>query len=175
MMPSRTILQRTILAGAALAALGLAVAAGAADPAPTASPGGATGFEEEFKRADTNKDGKLSKDEAMASGFFTSGSFNDVDQDHDGTVTLFELGDALQKRLRQWSSSGGSADTDGDGYVSEEEARAAGPSFLAMFKREDVKGEHRVRDEQFEIGIRTWSYSETRDRGVVPNIINKKF
>jgi hypothetical protein len=153
---------------------GALVPAFADDPAPAATSG-AVAFEAEFKRADVDKDGKLSEEEAVAAGFFTDGSFKDVDEDRNGTVTLFELGDALQQRLRQWTSDGERADTDKDGYVSEEEAEAAGPSFLEIFKRANHTGDGRIARDKFDVYVRESYYSETSDRGVVPNIIEKRF
>jgi hypothetical protein len=161
---------------ASLALLALVASPARAQQPPAASPGSdAAAFSEDFKRADTNHDGKLSPEEAAAAGFFTNDSFDDVDEDHDGTVTLFELGDAMQKRLRQWSSQAQGADTNHDGFVSEEEAEAAGPSFLAIFKRVDRNGDHRIEVDKFDTYVHDSYYSETNTRSVVPNIINKKF
>jgi Ca2+-binding EF-hand superfamily protein len=174
MISLSTIPLRTALASLALLSIGTLVPALAADPAP-APTGGAVAFQEEFKRADVNKDGKLSEEEAVAAGFFTDGSFKDVDEDKNGTVTLFELGDALQQRLRQWTSDGERADTDKDGYVSEDEAEAAGPSFLDIFKRANRDGDGRIARDKFDVYVRESYYSETSDRGVVPNIIEKRF
>jgi EF hand len=175
MTPLWTILQRASLAGLAVLAFGAALPARAQEPSPAASASRNVAFEEEFKRADTDKDGKLSEQEAIAAGFFTDGSFKDVDEDKDGTVTLFELGDALQQRLRQWSSGAEQADTDKDGFVSEEEAEAAGPSFLEIFKRVNRNGQERIARDKFDVYVRDSYYSETSDRGVVPNIFNKRF
>jgi hypothetical protein len=170
-----TILRRASVLALALLALGSALPAGAQESAPAAAAGNAKALDDEFKRADTDHDGKLSEEEAVAAGFFTDGSFKDVDEDKDGTVTLFELGDALQQRLRQWSSGAERADTNKDGYVSEEEAEAAGPSFLDIFKRVNRNGQGRIARDKFDVYVRDSYYSETSDRGVVPNIFNKRF
>jgi len=170
-----TILQRTSLAGLVLLAVGATAPAWAQEPAPAASASSAKALDEQFKRADTNHDGKLSEEEAISAGFFTDGSFKDVDEDKDGTVTLFELGDALQQRLRQWSSGAERADTNKDGFVTEEEAEAAGPSFLEIFKRVNRNGQERIARDKFDVYVRDSYFSETSDRGVVPNIFNKRF
>lgn len=167
--------QRAALAALTALTFGATAPTSAQQATPAAAAGGAVAFEEEFKRADTDKDGKLSEQEAIAAGFFTDGSFKDVDEDKDGTVTLFELGDALQQRLRQWSSGAEQADTDKDGFVSEEEAEAAGPSFLDIFKRVNRNGQERIARDKFDVYVRDSYYSETSDRGVVPNIFNKRF
>ena len=174
-MSSATILRRASLAGVAFLAFATAWTAHAEEPSSAAAKGGPVPFEEEFKRADVDKDGKVSVEEATAAGLFTDGSFKDFDEDKDGTVTLFELGDALQQRVRRWLSDFESADTDKDGYVSEAEAKAAGPSMLALFKRADRDEHGRLSREEFDLYARTSYYSETSGRGVVPNIFNKKF
>ena len=158
----------------AIAAL-LASDAGAQDASPNPVTGSAT-FQKEFEQADKDKDGKLSEQEAENAGFFTTdGSFKRADRDLDGQVTLFELGDAVQKSLRQYLSDSDSADTDKDGYVSEEEAKVSGSSILDVFKRADRDGDGKVARDEIDIFVKDSYYSETADRGVVPNIINKKF
>src|SRR5262249_41467356 len=61
----------------ATAALVTAFEADAQAPAPSATAGdtGSAAFGEEFARADKNKDGHLSEDEARDAGFFTRESF----------------------------------------------------------------------------------------------------
>lgn len=177
---AESMIQRRMPFGGALAALTLLLLAtpqaGAQTPTPAAGgQGGSVAFEEEFKRADVDKDGRLTEKEAVTAGFFTDGSFKDTDRDLDGQVTLFELGDALQKRMRQWLSDSDSADTDKDGYVSESEASAAGGSILDIFKRADRDGDGRVARDEIDVYTRDTYYSETADRGVVPNIIEKRF
>lgn len=159
---------------AAFVALGLLAAPAAAQDMPT---GPATSkLQKEFDQADTNHDGKLSDEEARAAGFFsTDQPMNSVDADHDGQVTLFELADAVQRRLRASMSSRDAADTDGDGYVSEEEARASGGSILEIFKRADRDSDGRVSRDEIDVFVHDTYFSETADRGVVPNIFNKKF
>lgn len=157
---------------AALAVLGAAAPGRAQDATPTPSDDASKAFAEVFERADTNKDGKLSEEEARRAGLFTTEqSFEETDADGDGVVTLFELGDALQKRLRHWSS----ADADGDGHVSREEAQAAGGSLWEMFLRADRDRDGRVSPDEIDVYSRNAFYSETADPGVVPNIINKRF
>jgi Ca2+-binding EF-hand superfamily protein len=147
-----------------------------ATPAAQDDDGGPTAFADEFDRADTDKDGRLSEEEAKKAGFFTTEqSFKGTDADGDGVVTLFELGDALQKRLRQWNSESARADTDGDGYVSREEAESAGGSLSEIFVRADRDRDGRVGRDEFDLYARGAFYSETADPGVVPNIINKRF
>lgn len=156
----------------------LAAAPGAAQqPTPADDDAsGAAAFEREFQRADTDKDGRLSEEEARRAGFFTSDqSFEATDADGDGTVTLFELGDALQKRLRQWMSESERADTDKDGYVTREEAESAGTSLAEIFVRADRDGDGRIARDELDLHARGAFYSETADPGVVPNIINKRF
>jgi hypothetical protein len=171
----RPLAQRSSLAALTVLVLGIAAPAHAQQASPGAGDTGTVAFQTEFERADTNKDGKLSEEEAVRAGFFTDGSFKDSDRDLDGQVTLFELGDALQKRLRSWLSESETADADGDGYVSREEAASTGSSLLSIFERADRDGDGRVARDEIDLYTRDTYYSETADRGVVPNIIDKKF
>jgi len=168
-------LHRTSLAALTLLALSATAPARAQQPSPGTATGGAVAFEEEFKRADVDKDGQLTEQEAVTAGFFTDGSFKKTDRDLDGQVTLYELGDALQQRLRSYLSDSDSADTDKDGYVTEQEAKASGTSLVDIFKRADRDGDGKVARDEIDVYTRDTYYSETADRGVVPNIIDKKF
>ncbi|MEW6268380.1 MAG: hypothetical protein AB1689_03680 [Thermodesulfobacteriota bacterium] len=174
----------TPFAGAALALLAtLAVLttpapgrAQQATPATGTDEGAASPFADEFERADTDKDGRLSEEEAKKAGFFsTEQSFRGTDTDGDGVVTLFELGDALQKRLRHWTSESQRADADGDGYVTREEAQSAGGMLSEIFVRADRDRDGRIARDELDVYTRGAFYSETADPGVVPNIINKRF
>jgi len=162
---------------AALTALALLVAApaGAQQATPGTEPTATPHFQKEFERADVNKDGKLSEQEAVAGGFFTDGSFKSADRDLDGQVTLFELGDAIQRSLRAYLSDSERADADGDGYVTEEEARVSGTSILDIFRRADRDGDGRVARDEIDVFTRDTYFSETQTRGVVPNIIDQRF
>lgn len=164
---------RAVLATAAL--LLLAVPAAAQQASPGIPAPGTAAFDKEFARADVNKDGKLTEEEAVQGGFFTDGQFKETDRDLDGQVTLFELGDAMQKKLRGYFDDSDRADTDKDGYVTEEEARASGTSILDIFRRADRDGDGRVARDEIDVFTRDTYFSETQTRGVVPNIINKRF
>ncbi len=159
---------------AALVALGLSAVPAAAQDMPT---GPATSkLQTKFEQADTNKDGKLSDDEARTAGFFTTDQpMNSVDADRDGQVTLFELADAVQRRLRASMSSRDAADKDADGFVSEEEATTSGGSILEIFRRADRDSDGRVSRDEIDVFVHDSYFSETADRGVVPNIFNKRF
>ena len=159
---------------AALVTVALFAAPVAAQDMPT---GPATSkLQKEFDQADANHDGKRSDDEAKAAGFFTTDEpMNSVDTDRDGQVTLFELADAVQRRLRASMSSRDAADTDGDGYVSEDEAKVSGGSILEIFKRADRDTDGRVSRDEIDVFVHDTYFSETADRGVVPNIFNKRF
>jgi len=55
--------------------------------------------DEAFTRLDTNKDGKLSHDEA-SKGRRIAKHFDDIDADHDGFVTRAELGAAIARHAK---------------------------------------------------------------------------
>ena len=175
MMQRWTTLQCTSLAALSFLALCATAPALAQQPSPGAATSAPVAFEAEFKRADVDQDGRLTEEEAVSGGFFSDGSFKETDRDADGQVTLFELGDGLQRRLRQWLSDDEKADTDRDGYVSEQEAAASGTSLASIFKRVDRNGDGRIARDELDLYTRGTYYSETSDRGVVPNIFNKRF
>lgn len=173
--PRSTVARALALAATAIL---LGAAPGAAQqPTPADDDASAAAaFEREFQRADTDKDGRLSEEEARRAGFFTSDqSFEATDADGDGTITLFELGDALQKRLRHWLSESERADLDKDGYVTREEAESSGSLLAEIFTRADRDGDGRIARDELDLHARGAFYSETADPGVVPNIINKRF
>lgn len=163
---------RTALAAVALVCT---APAGAQQATPNVTATATPHFQKEFERADVNRDGKLSEEEAVAGGFFTDGSFKSADRDLDGQVTLFELGDAVQRSLRGYFDDSDRADTDKDGYVTEEEARVSGTSILDIFRRADRDGDGRVARDEIDVFTRDTYFSETATRGVVPNIIDKRF
>lgn len=98
----------------ALAALGATVLAGAAASITFAAPGGpdrgpghgpARGMMQDMmfvrllKNADTNKDGKISKDEVLAWG---DKLFTEIDTNNDGVVTPGELRKFHEARMEAW-------------------------------------------------------------------------
>jgi len=145
-----------------------AAAAHAQTPKPTIDL--STDMRDRFSRADLDGNGMLSKDEAKAAGFTTDQTFDKVDADHDGIVTLYEIGTYVIGRDRDWEA----ADTNGDGQISREEAER-NPSIAGLFKQADKNGDGVVRKEEHEAFSETTLYQNVDLPYVVPNIINKKF
>jgi Ca2+-binding EF-hand superfamily protein len=83
-------------------------------------PSDATGAVSGFDLADTNHDGKLSRDEA--SDFLVDQIFNSRDADHDGRMTAKEWADDDRGRLADFKKR----DANHDGVVTKEEALAYG-------------------------------------------------
>src|SRR5450759_4946963 len=116
-------------------------------PSTTGAPD--SRFAERFRQADTNGDGVITNDEARAAGLWFTRDFNSVDTDRSGTVTLFELGQALQRRLSRWLSDFDAADADHDGRVTEDEARRA-PSIAEVFTTIGRNKDHTVSRQEYE-------------------------
>jgi len=162
---------RFLVASALAAVLGISGAALAEPtPVPTTAP-----LAEEFKRADTDGDGRLSEDEARKAGFFTEESFTDTDENHDGTITLFELGAAMQARFQGWIDRHARADTNGDGSVTKDEADAAGDSWSDYYARADRNNDGQVSRDELMYRVTQSYYSETTTGPLYPNIIDKRF
>lgn len=142
--------------------------AGEPPPAPTTPPH----LADHFDRADTDGDGRLSKREATAAGFFSRSSFDSADRDSDGHVTLFELGKSVQGSLQDWLSQHDKADGDGDGHVSKSEA---GTTFSSVFDRADRDRDGRLSRQELMDDVIHGYYSETATQPIVPNIIDERF
>lgn len=162
---------RTFLA--VLAVLGLAAAAWAQTPMPTRA-GPDSQLTERFNRADSNRDGFIDDAEARAAWPWFHDDFGSVDTDRSGTVTLFELVQALERRVRSWMSEFDAADLDHDGRVSQDEAQRA-PNVWKVLTSGGGDPPSTVSRSEFESYAvdRIYRYGELPS--VVPNIIEKRF
>lgn len=151
---------------------GLAVST--AVSAQTPSPGVDQRLQERFRQADVNADGSLDPAEAATAKFAFSKSFENVDTDRNGLVTLFELGDALQTRMQSWFTDLDAADRDKDGVLSEAEAEAA-PSVGKVFKQADTNFDNRVSRQEYETFMQRDLYGNVDLPYVVPNLFEKRF
>lgn len=141
---------------------------------------GATGevrdsrFAERFRQADANGDRVITEDEARAAGLWFTPDFNSGDTDRSGTVTLFELGQALQQRLSRWLSDFDVADADHDGRLTEDEARRV-PSIADVFTTIHRNKDSTVSREEYQSYAIERLYRNSELPSVAPNIIEKKF
>ena len=122
-----------------------------------------------FQTADLDNSGGLTQDEAVKGGF-SSTTFSVVDKDHDGIVTVTEIGVYLADRAREWSE----ADTDHDDTISEQEAQNA-PTIRSIFSSADQDHDGLLRRQEHERWAQTTLMQNVDLPVVVPNIINKKF
>lgn len=84
-------------------------------------------LEEQFKKADKDKDGTLTKEEARAMPYVAK-HFKEIDTDKDGTVSMDEIrafgkshkGDAHERGKERFNK----ADKDHDGTLTKDEAKA---------------------------------------------------
>ena len=110
--------------------------------APADAPRGERGqkMQERLKAADTNGDGKVSRDEANASLPGIAKNFDAIDSNKDGFITMDELRAAGGKRGRgqQMQEHFKAADTNGDGKISREEANASLPHIAKNFDAIDT-------------------------------------
>ncbi|HZR81497.1 MAG TPA: EF-hand domain-containing protein [Candidatus Binatia bacterium] len=166
---------RTARTSAAAAIVALALSASPAVAQTSATPSPRAPLSDEFQRADSDHDGKLSEDEARRGGFFSQESFAETDQDHDGKITLYELGVAVQGRFQGWIDRYTKADTDGDGSISRDEADRAGGEWSDVFTEVDRDGNGSLSRDEIMYRVTRGYYSETKTEPMYPNIIDKRF
>jgi len=119
-----------ILTALGLGSVALVAAAAGEGDAPQGHHHGA----ERLHAADTNGDGLISREEAVALPMLAK-HFDQIDTDHDGQLSKAELrASAQQHRAAQWKK----LDTDGDGKVSKAEAQANAPRLAAQFDALDT-------------------------------------
>ena len=111
---------------ATLLALSTASAAYAQAPAEAQKGDRAQKMHERLKAADTNGDGKISREEANASLPHIAKNFDAIDANNDGFITIDELRAFHEKsgRAHKMHEHLKAADKDGDGKISREEADA---------------------------------------------------
>ena len=94
-----------------------------------------------LKKADTNGDGMISRDEARAALPRVYEHFDEIDTNHDGQITAEELQAFHQKmhagRQQKAAEHFKKLDTDGDGRISRAEAQAS-PRLAAHFDEIDA-------------------------------------
>jgi len=105
--------------------------------------------------------------------FFSRSSFADTDRDHDGYVTLFDLGKSVQSSLQQYLDQHDKSDADHDGYVSKSEA-GDGP-LSTVFDRVDQDHDGRLSRDEVMDDVTHGYYSEQATQPIVPNIIEEHF
>ena len=138
-------------------------------PKPASNP-----MDGAFEKADTDKDGKLSRDEAMSGGVYSGEAFDATDEDADGFVTLFELGEAVVKHSQGWMDEHDKHDANEDGQVDRNEAEF-GTRIYTVFDRADKNKDDMLDSQEMKDWAASSYYSESASYPIAPNIINKKF
>ncbi len=128
---------------------------------------------ERFRRADTNRDGVVSNDEARTASLWFQDDFSSVDTDNSGTVSLFEFGEALQTRLSHSMSDFDAADTNHDGRLSADEMKHS--QGIADILKPSKRKKAAVSRPEYESYAIEHLYRSADLPSVAPNIIDKRF
>lgn len=146
---------------------------GVAFAEPTPQTRAQSELERRFRLADRDGDGALSAWEAREGGWFVDRreDFEGIDRNRSGTVTLFEIITALSEKVNEWLA----ADTDGDGRVSETEAKRRSGFFEQVFGVADADHDGHVTREEIELFSQRAYYRDAELPSVAPNIIEKRF
>jgi Ca2+-binding EF-hand superfamily protein len=132
---------------ATLAALGIASAALLAVAAPDGREGQGA---DRLKQADTNGDGMISRDEAKALPRLLK-HFDEIDANHDGQITADEMRAFHEKQRGQMRGANWKKlDTNGDGRISLEEAKAGAPRMAEHFSEIDANGDGFITPEELQ-------------------------
>ena len=131
-------------------------------------------IENEFRAADLDRDGSLSREEARRGKVAFSEEFDSLDADRNGIVTLFELGGAFNSSFRRWLSDWEVADKNRNGELSPEELRNAPASVRSILTGRANASPTMTRD-QYESLARRQLYRSVDMPSVVPNIFEKRF
>lgn len=126
----------------------------AADPGATTAPAGRPHEGGWFSRLDTNHDGAISKEEAAAGAQSrVDRMFANLDTNHDGLITQEELRAAAEARRAEMKEKAAarfkSADKNGDGFLSKDEA-AALPRLARHFDDLDTNKDGMLTPEEIE-------------------------
>jgi Ca2+-binding EF-hand superfamily protein len=162
-----------LLAGAALLVAGTAALPALAQPGPRGG-GGGFAMGEAFARADTNNDGRVSRDEGWA---WLQARFAEVDANRDGGVTMEEMRAYAQARMgnrqprpemrermeQRVASMFRALDVNSDGKVTLEELR---PFAEAMFRARDANSDGALSRE--EVSFRRGGGHHHRGPGMGP-------
>jgi len=133
-----------------------AQAPAAAAPAPqntarAAKPGHHGGF----KAIDTNGDGQISRDEARGHAWLEK-NFDQIDANHDGQLSNEELaawrkahqGEMREKMAQRLDAKFKSADKNGDGALTKDEAQAGMPRLAKHFDQIDANHDGKITEDE---------------------------
>lgn len=144
-------LSRTFIAIAGLLGASLSLQAHAHDDQPHGTQGYGDGMPPMFEKFDTNKDGKLSKDEVRAG---VDKAFAEADTDKDGSISREEMRAHHKAMHAQMQERWRAYDKDGDGALSRAEVDAAGMKMLSRdFDKFDKNKDRKLTPDEIREGM----------------------
>ncbi|MGH8617161.1 MAG: EF-hand domain-containing protein [Burkholderiales bacterium] len=156
------------------AAAVLAVAPLCAQPLtpPAGDPAGQR-LDRQFRQADRDGDGALSKQEARLHAPDVLRKFDRMDTDRDGKVSREEFERAYQTRARRELDRFRMLDTDHDGFLSRQEFAKEAPQGQSAFSALDRNKDGRISQEEYQRMIQRHYWSDL-DKSPIPGLIYQK-
>ncbi len=157
-----------------LAATCLAVAPLSAQPLtpPAGDPAGQR-LDRQFRQADRDGDGAVSKQEARLHAPDVLRKFDRMDANRDGKVTREEFDRAFETRARRELDRFHALDANRDGTLSREEFAKEAPQGQSAFSALDANGDGKISQQEYQRMIQR-NYWSDLDKSLVPGLIYQK-
>lgn len=139
---------------------------------PAGDPAGQR-LDRQFRQADRDGDGALSKEEARRHAPDVLRKFDRMDTDRDGKVTREELARAFENRARRELERFNALDKDRDGTLSRQEFMKEAPQGQSAFSALDRNKDGRISQQEYQRMIQRYYWSDL-DKSPIPGLIYQK-
>jgi len=139
---------------------------------PAGDPAGQR-LDRQFRQADRDGDGALSKQEARLHAPDVLRKFDRMDTNRDGKVSREEFERAFETRARRELDRFLALDTNRDGYLSRQEFMKEAPQGQSAFSALDRNKDGRISQEEYQRMIQRHYWSDL-DKSPIPGLIYQK-